>query len=79
MSHDRMESSFNVMMFPVDQFAMYSVITINNDENITVSVASRIFYTPNVAGTELCLDYILSRSVYVCMRVCIFSAVKACC
>lgn len=77
MSHDRMESSFNVMLFPVDQFVTYSVITINNDENITLSVASRIFNTPGVAGIELFLDYVLSLSVYVYMCVCIFSAVKA--
>jgi hypothetical protein len=70
MSHDRMESSFNVMMFPVDQFAMYSVITINNDENITVSVASRIFYTPNVAGTEFFVSITFSLALF--MYVCVF-------
>jgi len=77
MSHDRMESSFNVILFPVDQFVTYSAVTINNEENITVSIASRVFYTPRLAGTELCLDYILSLSVYVYMCFCIFSAVKA--
>jgi len=60
-----MESSVNVTLFPVDQFVTYSVITIKNDENITVSIASRIFYIPNVAGIELCLDYILSLSLYI--------------
>jgi hypothetical protein len=84
-----MESSFDVMLFAFDQFVTYSVITINNEENIIVSIASRIFYTPSGAGTELCVDYILSLSlslfiyiyiyiyICVCVFVCIFSAVKA--
>ena len=67
-----MESSFDFMLFPVDQFVTYSVITINNEENVILSIASRIFCTPSGAGTELCVDYILSFTVYVYMCVCIF-------
>lgn len=79
MSHDQMESSFNVILFPVDHFVTYWAVTINTEENITVRIASLIFYTPSLAGTELCLDYILSLPVYVCVCVCIFGAVKAYC
>lgn len=71
MSHDRMESTFNVILFPVDQFVTYSAITINTEENITVSIASRVFYTTSLAGRELCLDYILSLSLSV-YDICVF-------
>jgi hypothetical protein len=70
MSRDRMGSCFNVILFPSDQFVTYSVITIYIEENITVSLANRIFYTPSLAVTELYLDYILFLSLYMC--VCVF-------
>jgi hypothetical protein len=68
MSHDRMESTFNIILFAVDQFVTYSAITVKTEENITVSIASRVFYTPSLAGTELCLDYILS----VCLSLSVY-------
>jgi len=73
-----MESSFNVILFPVDYFVAYWAVTINNEENITVSIASRIFYTPSIAGTELCLDYILSLSVYIYIYIYMYMYIYMC-